>query len=385
MITYLKKLTDERDQLTAHATSIAEKAAGEDRDLSDTEQTTLRGLQERCATIDGQLVEYDAQAQSQRAYATLRENITTPEEPARPKPSSAVETRGWGDLFVDSNEFRGYRGSGPSERVQVPWETRAELKLADFPTALKTPYLHTVAQYRESTPLLDAIPQIVVSSNSVEWVRWAPNPVPAASVVAEGAPKPEMALTATAVSDTLETYAHYKGITRQALEDIPQVRSIIESRLRQGLARALDGAAVAALNAGTYTGVSNASMLAGIRMGLATVQAQGYGTPASVILNPADLAAIDLSIMGSTMAGPQLNNSVWGLNFIPTPGVAVNTAYVGDLDAAAQLFRRANASVFLSDSHGEFFISNIILILAEIRASVAVSEPAALVKVTKTP
>ena len=188
--------------------------------------------------------------------------------------------------------------------MEVPWETRAALALADFPTALKTPYLHTVAPYRESTPLLDAIPQITVSSNSVEWVKWAPNPVPAASVVAEGAPKPEMALTATAVSDTLETYAHYKGITRQALEDIPQVRSIIESRLRQGLARALDTAAVTAFNAATYTGVSNADMLTGIRLGLATVQGQGYGTPASVVLNPADLAAIDMSIMGSTMSGP---------------------------------------------------------------------------------
>ena len=45
------------------------------------------------------------------------------------------------------------------------------LALADFPTALKTPYLHTTASYRESTPLLDVIPQITVSSNSVEWVR----------------------------------------------------------------------------------------------------------------------------------------------------------------------------------------------------------------------
>ena len=100
----------------------------------------------------------------------------------------------------------------------------------------------------------------------------------------------------------------------------------------------------AALNAGTYTGVSNADMLTGIRLGLATVQAQGYGTPASVVLNPADLAAIDISIMGSTMSGPQLNNSVWGLNFIPASGVAVGTAYVGDLGSAVQLFRRANAA-----------------------------------------
>ena len=385
MITYLKRLTDERDSLSKAATEVAEKAATEDRDLTDTEKSSLSAWEQRCAEIDSQLTEYNAQAESQRAYARLREQMSTPDEPVRPTPEPAFETRGWGDLFVESTEFRGYQGSGSSPRVEVPWETRAPLALADFPTALKTPYLHTTASYRESTPLLDVIPQITVSLNSVEWVKWAPNPAPAALVVAEGAPKPEMALTATAVSDTLETYAHWKGITRQALEDIPQIRSIIESRLRQGLVRALDTAAVTALNAGTYTGVSNADLLTGIRLGLALVQSAGYGSPGEVVLNPADLAAIDLSLMGSTNSGPDLNTLAWGLRFIPVPGVAAGTAYVGDIGAAVQLFRRANASVFLTDSHGEFFISNIVLILAEIRASVAVSEPAALVEVTKTP
>ena len=37
MITYLKKLTEERDSLTASATSLTEKAAAEERDLTDTE------------------------------------------------------------------------------------------------------------------------------------------------------------------------------------------------------------------------------------------------------------------------------------------------------------------------------------------------------------
>ena len=112
-----------------------------------------------------------------------------------------METRGWGDLVVESDEFQNYHGSGSSASgCRCPGRPAPTLALADFPTALKTPYLHTAAQYRESTPLLDAIPQITVSSNSVEWVKWAPNPVPAATVVAEGAAKPEMALTATAVS-----------------------------------------------------------------------------------------------------------------------------------------------------------------------------------------
>ena len=260
MITYLKKLTDERDSLTAAATDLAEKAANEERDLTDTEKASLTAWSDpvRRDRRPAHRVQRPG-----REPAGLRPAAGAHRHPRRAG-TPATERHGGagGDPTVVGRPVRRVRRVPflprvgiVSQRVQVPWETRANLALADFPTALKTPYLHTVAPYRESTPLLDAIPQITVSSNSVEWVKWAPNPVPAASVVAEGAPKPEMAMTATAVSDTLETYAHWKGITRQALEDIPQVRSIIESRLRQGLARALDTAAVTALNAATYTGV----------------------------------------------------------------------------------------------------------------------------------
>ena len=155
-------------------------------------------------------------------------------------------------------------------------------------------------QRTETTPLLDAIGQVTVGGNTVEWVEWQPAAVPSAPVVPEGTAKPEMALTAIPHSDTLDTYAHWKGITRQALEDVPQIRSIVEGRLRGGLLQALNGAAVAALNGGTYTGVSNPDLLAGIRLGLATAQEQGYGNANAAVVNPMDLANLDLSIMGSS-------------------------------------------------------------------------------------
>lgn len=384
MITYLKKLQDERDQLTAHATSIAEKAAAEERDLTDTEQNTLREMQTRCAVLDGQLTEYNAQAESQRAYARLRESITTPDEPERPSRTPAIQTNSWGDLFVESTEFRSYHGMGTSGRVEVPWDTRAEIALDDIPASLTRPYFYQQVTKSETTPLINAVANITVGGNTVEWVEWVPATAPNAPVVAEGALKPEMALSATPHSDTLDTYAHWKAITRQALEDIPQIRSIVESRLRQGLLNALDAAITTALNGGTYTGVSNADLLTGVRLGLATVQGQGYGNPNVVVLNPADLAAIDISVMGSTMSGPTLQTSAWGLSFIPAAGVAVGTAYVGDLDAAVQLFRRSTATVMASESHADYFIRNLVLLLAEIRALAVVSEPNALVEVTKT-
>ena len=63
MITYLKKLTEERDSLTASATSLTEKAAAEERDLTDTEKRVMTAWSTRCAEIDGQLTEYGQQAE----------------------------------------------------------------------------------------------------------------------------------------------------------------------------------------------------------------------------------------------------------------------------------------------------------------------------------
>lgn len=377
----MQRLVDERDSLSKAATETANKAAAEDRDLTETEQSSLAAWETRCGEIDKQLAEYNAQAESQRAYARLRDQLSQPDDPPT-APARQDAPRGWGDMFVGSDQFRGYQGVGTSPRVEVPWETRAEITLGDLPASIEPAYFFQKVQQTVTTPLLSAIGQITVGGNTVEWVEWVPPSSAAAPVVPEASAKPEMALTAVPHADTLDTYAHWKGITRQALEDVPQIRSIVEGRLRQGLMKALDGAAVAALNGGTYAGVTDPDLLTGIRLGLATAQEAGYGNANVAVVNPTDLAGIDLAVMGSGSGGPSLNTGAWGLTFIPVSGVAEGTAYVGDLDAAVQLFQRGSASIFMTDSHADYFIKNIVLILAELRALVVVSEPGAIVEVT---
>src|SRR4029077_13358467 len=125
--------------------------------------------------------------------------------------------------------------------------------------------------YQYASPLLDVVGKVTTNANSVQWVQWAPNPQAAASVVAEEALKPEAAMTPTVVPGTLETYAHWKGITRQALEDVPQIRSTVENRLRQGLVVALEGAVSAALTAATLPTATvplGGTLLEAIRVGV---------------------------------------------------------------------------------------------------------------------
>jgi len=385
MITYLTRLTTERDSLTQAATDLADKAAREDRDLTDTEQTSMRQWSQRCAEIDTQLTEYNAQAESQRAYARLRSELEPADDVApvraRAATSSQVETRGWGDLFVESDAFRDYPGAGTSRRVEMPFELeqRAAITIGGAAGTALPPFMYSTAGYTYASPLLDVVGKVTTSANAVSYVTWAPNPQAAASVVAEEAAKPEAVMTPTAVSDTLDTYAHWKGITRQALEDIPQIRSLVENRLRQGIVVALETAVMAALTAATIPTATvpvGGSLLGAIRAGVGTVQAAGYGMPNAVLLNPADWAALDIATVGNA-GGASGQTSFWGMRAVAVPGLTAGTAYVGNFQTAVQLFSRGTTEVFLTDSHSDYFIKNILVLLAEIRALATVPDPAA--------
>lgn len=401
MLTYLRRLTDERDSLTQAATDLADRAATEDRDLTDTEATSMRAWQERCAAIDGQLTEYNAQAESQRAYARLRDTL---EESGggngdgggqlQRRTAGPLETRSWGEIFVESDAFAAYEGAGTSRRVTLPGalpglEERAAVGLEmrapiDTGDGIAVPYVHTLRGPAVSSPLMDVCGHVTTGTNAVSWVQWAPNPPSAAGVVAEGAAKPEANMTATPVSDTLDTIAHWKEITRQALEDIPQIRSLVETRLRQGIARKVEQDVVTALIAATIppaSGTAAQGLLGAIRIGLATVQANGY-TPNAVLVNPMDAANIDLGIMGGTLNGPVVNGGLWGLRLVASPDLTAGTAYVGDFGAGVVIFDRGTTDVYLSDSHADNFVKNILLLLAEIRALVTVPEPQAIAECT---
>ena len=390
MLTYLSRLTAERDSLTQAATDLTERAARDERDVTDTERTSLTGWATRCAEIDSQLTEYNAQAESQRAYARLRSSLTLTDDDSAP--STQLERRSaqndaqqlsWGDQFVNSPAFTNYTGAGVSQRVAMPFELeqRAPIMISGFPAQGLPPMYWQPPQYTYKSPLLDVIGKVTTSSNAVSYVQWTPNPQGAATVVAEGVAKPEAAMTATGVSVSLQTYAHWKEVSRQALEDVPQIRSIVENRLRQGIVRALEDAVSAALVAATLPTATvpvGGSLLEAVRVGIGTVQSAGYANPNAVLLNPADYAAMDIEIIRATNQGPTMTNNPWGLTVVASNGVAPGTAFVGDFSVGVTLFSRGSTEVYLTDSHADLFIRNILLLLAETRALVTVPEPAAL-------
>jgi HK97 family phage major capsid protein len=383
---YLKKLVDERNALTGLMQQVDDKAVSDDRQLSDAESERMRGWQQRCGDLDREITEQNEYLTSQRAWAKLQDQLSTNDvdEPAR-RGSTAIATRApatsWGELFTSSPAFQNYDGTGSSGRVEVPGLfTRAPIdsSFVDAPPHTFAPALWTM-----TTPLLDVIGRETVSSGNVEWIKW-PAAYPEAGEVAEGALKPEADLAPEEQAAALKTYAHFKGITRQALEDFARIQQIIETALRGGVLRKLESATAGVLTdpANGIPVETNADLLTGIRVAIGNVQAAGYAQPNAILLNPADFAALDISVMGSTVAGPNVNTGFWGVRALAVGAVPAGTAYVGDFHTGVTLFERGAASVYMTDSHADYFVRNILVILAETRALPVVTEPAALYRVT---
>jgi hypothetical protein len=382
MIRYLQQLEAERDALTAQAMAMADAAADQSRDLTPAELSSMAGMQKRCAEIDSQLTDFASQRESARAFDALRTKLT---ETNRPVDRSGMQTRepqGWGEIFVQSDQFRRYDG-GRSGTITLPGLfTRAPILVGGMtPPA----YPYTVGLPTVTTPLLDSLGKVTTSSGSVTWYTL-PAP-PHAAVVPEGTDKPDANVVPVPHTDTLDTFAHYQALSRQALEDVPMIQSTVENALRAGVLSGIEDAAAAAIGAvgSGIPSITNADLMAGIRIGIADVQTRGFPTPNAVLLNPTDFAELDIAVMGTTNLGPVRTGTVWGVPAIAVGALPVGTSYVGDFTRAVTLFSRDQVSAYMSDSHQDYFIKNLLVILAEQRALVAVTEPLAAEQVVVGP
>ena len=104
--------------------------------------------------------------------------------------------------------------------------------------------------------------------------------------------------------------------------------------------------------------------------------------PAGVIVvHPTDWAGIELTkdSNGSYVwANPnsQLGPTIWGVPVISTAGITVDNFLAMDNGPdVAQIFDREDASITISTEHSDFFVKNMVAILAEERLALVVYKP----------
>lgn len=315
-----------------------------------------------------------------------------------------------GRAFTSSAAFKAYAQSPHGKtQVTVPGDVRAIFGTADYPSqATRVPGV-LVPNRDEPLTILDLIDRQSIDTNTVEWVQETGYPNSAAAV-AEGGEKPESTFGFEPKTDTARVIAHWVKFTRQVLQDESQVQGYIEGRLTYGLLRKLneqilagDGVSpnlrgiINTSGIGTYTAPAGEEALISIRRARTVAELSEYA-PDAVVLHPTEWERIELTtdtngqflvVMSNVANGA--TPRVWGLNVIRSIRLtASNTTtggqfLVGGFREGATLWERTGVELYLTDSHASDFTSNLITLLAELRAVLTVWRPKAFVLGTFAP
>jgi HK97 family phage major capsid protein len=307
-----------------------------------------------------------------------------------------------GQRFAEHADWQAFiqRGFVGSASVDFPTlEARALIDSTGVGlNGSRNPYVGTIDQTPDRPlRLADLIDRQTTDLGSVPYLIEGLN-TGAAAEVAEGAAKPEATFTFTEDSAPVRTIAHWVPITRQAAEDNSTLVGYINGRLAYGLelrldAQILNGNGTApnlrgimnTSGIGTYTPGAAEARIITIRKAITLAQISEY-QPDTVVLHPTDWQGIELDTDNNgafrVTTNPQnaLTPRLWGLNVVVTTAITVANYLVGAFRMGATLWERHGVRLLVSDSHGTNFTSNILVLLAEMRAALTVWRPAAFVK-----
>jgi HK97 family phage major capsid protein len=243
------------------------------------------------------------------------------------------------------------------------------------------------------------------NSDTIEYVRVT-GYTNAAAAVAEATAatgttgtKPESALALEKVTAPIKTIAHWIPATTRALADAPQMRTLIDAFLRDGLMQVLEDEILTGDASGEHfdgvghvTGTQSQAfdtdLLTTLRKARTLVRVVGRATPTAFVMHPNDWVTVDLLQDNEARyyaSGPREISSprIWGLNVVESEACPEGTAYVADWKTVV-LFDREQTSIQVSNQHSDYFVRNLIAILAELRAGLAILRPAAIVEVDLT-
>ena len=234
------------------------------------------------------------------------------------------------------------------------------------------------------------------NSNAIEYVQET-GFTNAAAMVAEGTAKPESSLKFDLKNAPVRKIAHWMLASSEILADAAGLRSMIDYRLRYGLAfveenQLLNGdgtgqnlnglipqaTAYSAPFTPTAATAIDTMRLAQLQAALAEYPATGH------VMHPTDWARIELTkdAEGRYIIGnPQGTTAptLWGLPVVATQAIAIDKFLTGAFRGAAQVFDRMQATVLASTEDSDNFRKNLVTILAEERLALAVYRPEAFV------
>lgn len=335
-----------------------------------------------------------------------------------------VEYKSLGQRFVESAEFKGHRDSGFMDKAFLidDIELTAGVQYKDVHSGSISAVTHPGfgSVYRApmvQSPMLswrvrDLFPQMSTNSVMIEFIEElgfvdqadnAAAPVPERDGDTFGL-KPKSNIRFDIKTTPIRTLAHWVPASRNVLDDEPQLRGIIDTRLLYGLRLVEDEQlllgdgtgqnllgifntpGIQLFPSGAYTPPVNETYVDAIRRAATRVMLAQYD-PTGVVVHPYDWERMELTkdtqgrylVAGSVTDGA--SKRLWQMPVVATPACPEGTALLGAFGLGAQVFDRMQSNIRTADQHSDFFIRNAIVVLAEERLGLAVYRPASMVKV----
>ena len=416
----------ESDDLTETPEFKAAQAARDAYDVAAGEARTAEGAYKGVLEILG--------SEAPEGSAAARE--------ATPAGDQADPRGSMGDAFTTSDVFRTVAaripdtpGSklqiGTTESVPVATREQAQAILRNPQGAIFSTPDEVVAPQQapgiRPLPLLppltvlDLVTMATTDSTSVKWVREASFTSGAAEVAESKAgdekTKPEAALTLEPVTFEVTTIAHWMPASKQSLRDVAGVRSLIDAKLEWGLRRRLarqlingDGIGPNLLgicNTPTIghvdrSGADAASLIEDIYDAVYTI-GDAYGEAPNVcFVSRADYKVLrfardtkygmpdadgtaytEIETGGYIFGTPRSVNpiEVEGCLVLPNFDLPVGMSVAGIWRELA-VWMHEGITIGMSDSHSDYYVKNLVAILAEFSAAAGAMETVAFCEIS---
>lgn len=256
---------------------------------------------------------------------------------------------------------------------------------------------------RPAPVVADLFPVFPFSQSTVKYMSettYTNNAAETAESV-QGTPGnlPESALAFTEVSDEVRKIGHTLPVTDEQLEDVPQLRGIIDQRLRLMVQQRFDlQLLVGDGSAPNISGIHDRSNLQTQAKGsdndvdafykaITNCRVNAFAEPDAVVIHPTDWQEIRLltTADGIYLFGPPSQmgaETLWGLPVTATTAETVTQGLVGAFQAHAAIYLRRGIEVAVTDSHASEFIADIMRLKMTMRAALAVFREAAFCEVT---
>lgn len=250
------------------------------------------------------------------------------------------------------------------------------------------------------------MPSMPISTAAAFFVRETPQSNPSSSTLWQASPqvealdKIESTVTFEGVTAPVRTIATWAGASKQILDDMAEMEQFLSSSLIWAVEKEFEGQILFGSGAGedlsglvTTATAFDTNLLtlanpanAADRLLLAALQLQEAGHACTgFVVSPRAWVKIQLLKTATEEAylvgDPRrdLREILWSTPIVPSPAMGADDFLAGDFATGAHIRLRQDSTIDISDSHGDYFVKNLLAIRAEMRAALVVKKPGAFI------